>query len=64
MTGTLLIYALCVAIGLFAGVVLTLCLLPKGQAMQPKARTVARERTGRRAKFKFEIECDEDGADY
>lgn len=61
MTGTLLIYALCVAIGLFAGVILTLCLLPKGQGLQPKARPVA---NGRRAKFKFEIECDEDGADY
>ncbi len=57
MTGTLLIYVLCIAIGAFLGVVITLCLLPK-------ARTVARERTGRRAKFKFEIECDEDGADY
>ena len=33
----------------------------KGQGTQPKARTVA---NGRRAKFTFEIEGDEDGADY
>ena len=57
MTENILLYVLCVAIGLFAGVILTLCLLPKGQGPQPKARTVA---NGRRAKFTFEIDCDEE----